>query len=486
MIAAVALIWWTRYQDLNRIDALAVLPFANLSGDEEQEFFSDGMTEALITELQQLTVGKIRVIGRTSVMRYKETDLSLPEIAAELGVDAVVEASVMRTGDLIKIAAKLIRARPEERQVWADTYERDLRDIMSLHANVARNVAEQLGVLLDRIEKNSRQVDPKSYEEYLIGMHIMNTTNETDLALTHFEKAMEIDPTYAPAYAAAAHCKIMPVHAWPFEGPVEEARQLAEKSIELDPTHAFGHYVLGHILYEHEFEFQEGHEAFQKAMELNPEHGLGLLTYAFFATATGRNREAGEAASRAIKADPFNFLILTRAHPVFLNAGRYEEFLSEMDRLKKLRPNSKYLWIMSNYHFAKGEFEKAMELWDNLYDPKFKDERYMYSNETYQGLYLRGMARMKWGAGEVDEAQELAEQWLEVEDLENVSLVSAAVTFAILGDYDRSMDCLEKAYAQGDILVVRIQDPVMQWFLGNLLADEPRYHAFVERIGLQN
>ncbi len=218
VIAALAFTWWSRYQDSHRIDALAVLPFANLSGDKEQEFFSDGMTEALITELQQLASDQMRVVGRTSVMSFKGSDKTLPEIAAALGVDAVVEASVIRSGNLVKVAAKLIRARPQEQQLWADTYERNISDILSLYSELAREVATQIRIVLTPDAQvpgtGSRVVDPDAYEAYLKGRHFLlnldlagvqardpQALENFHLIKSFFTKSIQMDSTYAPAWA---------------------------------------------------------------------------------------------------------------------------------------------------------------------------------------------------------------------------------------------------------------------------------------------
>ncbi len=485
LVAIASLTWWTRYQAEHRIDALAVLPFVNLSGDEEQEYFSDGLTEGLITELQQLAVNQIRVISRTSSMRYKNSDLSLPEIAAELRVDAVVEASVTRTGDLVKVAAKLIRARPEEQQIWAAIFEQDLRDIAALQAKIARKVAERLQLVLAPADRKSRQVDPRAYEEYLIGSHIMNGTGDVDRALPHFRQAISIDPTYAPAYTSAAHCLIMPTHAWPYDpGPVKEARQLAKKGIELDPGHAFGYYVLGHILYEHEYAFKEAYGVFQRALELNPSHGLGLITYAFFATATGRFEEAADTMIRAIQADPFNALILYAGHAPLISAGRYEEFLAEIERVNKLHPDRIPDGENPHVHALKGEYDRAVEIVEEWGPPENGDKRDFYWHETKGASRLRYLAGLKWCAGEVDEARELARQWFELEDPDSLSQIRTAEVYAILGDLDRAFSCLEMAYENREVAFVRFPDPAFTG-LSNLLGEDPRYYQLLKRVGMR-
>jgi len=479
VIAAVALAWWTRYQDLHRIDALAVLPFANLSGDQEQEFFSDGMTEALITELQQLALGKIRVIGRTSVMRYKETELSLPEIAAELGVDAVVEASVMRTGDLVKIAAKLIRARPEERQVWADTYEQNLNDVMSLHENVARHVVVQLGFRSEYSGQISGKVDPEAYNEFLLGKHIINS-GAVNRALPHLERAIARDSTFAPAWAWAAHCIIMPTHGgWPSpKDDFEKARIYAERAIELDPELADGYFILAHILWEHDWDMPAAQEAFDRGFALNPNggSGIGLLTYAMFHLIHGRMEEAVAATRKARELDPFEFLGNVAAFNVFSPAGLHEESVASLERAQEVFPEADLRHEWSWVHYGMGNYEEAIELKSEL----------LAEAETDHGKFIQTLmlAHFHKCAGNPQEARRLYDRYWPLVDQDRVRPYHKAWMHADLGEIDESFAWLEIAYQQKDryIPLSRLNRDVMF----RDMADDPRYDRLLKKIGLED
>ena len=485
LVAVSAMTWRTGFHRAHAIDALAVLPFANLSGDEDQEYFADGMTEALITELQQLTSTRLRVIGRTSVMRYKDTELSLPEIADELNVDALVEASVVRSGDRVRIAAKLIRARPEEQQMWAESYERRIENILMLHDEIARTLAEQIQIVLNPTIATIHEVDPQAYEEYLIASHILHSKGDVEEALTHLERSMEIDPDYAAAWTAAAHCTLMPVHVWPFpRKPIHEARRLVEHAIELDPEDAEAWFVLGHILYEHEFEMDEADEAFQRALELNPSQGRGLLTYAFFATATNRMDEAADAARRAIAADPFDWLVLARGYAPLMTAGRFEEFRAEIDRLRKINPDLDPEFRMPTVHQLRGEYEQAIEILERWGAPDNGEECSVFTNEPFAAGHLRTLANLYYSAGQVDQARDLANEWLTIANADSLSQTLAAEIYAVLGDYDRAYACIDSAYSRRDIMFVRINDPAISG-LSRLLGGDLRFEERLKRFGLK-
>jgi TolB-like protein len=479
---AVVTAWWVRHQDQQRIDALAVLPFANLSGDEEQEYFADGMTEALITELQQLVGGDFRVISRTSVMRYKETELSLPEIAAELGVDVLVEASVIRSGDLVKIVAKLIRARPQERQMWADSYERDIKEIISLHANVARNVAENLGLILSEDDGESRQVDPESYEEYLIGTHIINSTGEVERALPHFEKAVAIDSTFAPAWAWAAHCHIMPTHfGWP--SPIEKietARLLAERAIELDPNYADAYFILAHILWEHDWDMPAAQEAFGRGFELNPNggSGIGLLTVAMFHLIHGRIEEAVQATRKARDLDPFGHLINVAAFNVLSPAGLYEESMASLERAQVLFPDVDLRHNLSWAFYWMGDYEEAIRL---------KTELLAEADSEY-GKFIQTLmlAHFHKCAGNPEETRRLYDRYWPPENPEMVRPWARACMYADLGEVDEAFAWLVNGYEQKDRYMALLQVYSREGGVFGELAEDPRHKALLVKIGLED
>ncbi len=486
VVAAAALIWWTRYQDLNRIDALAVLPFANLSGDSEQEYFSDGMTEALITELHQLAAHQLRVIGRTSVMSFKGSNKSLPEIAAELGVDAVVEASVIRSGDLIKVAAKLIRARPQEQQLWAQTYERHQRDILSLHAEVARAIAEQVELVLTpqaeehlaRAEK--MEVDPELYDQFLLGKYWVDQ-NDMEKALSYFEAIIAADSTYAPAWAWGAHCHIMPTHGvWPVpEELIAKARIMAERSIELDPNYSEGYFILAHILWEHDWNMPGAKRAVDGGFELNPDSVFGLINSAFFYNAMGRSDLAVPAMRRALELDPFNYLNNLVAFNIYSFAGLHDESVASIQRAKELFPD----WMGDRDNLAwayywNGDFDEAIRIREEIITQAEADGN--NGEATWQTFMLAGICIH---AGQVDRGRSLYKKFWDSVDPADVSPARRAWMHADLGEMDEAFRWIQIAYDQNEMMLVWLKTYPS---FSISLAGDPRYGEWLEKMGLND
>ncbi len=256
---ALGLIAWLgarRLQSLRRdqapIRSLAVLPLDNVSGDPAQEYFADGMTQELTTELAQLS--DVRVISHTSVLHYKESRKSVPEIANELHVDALIEGSVLRTGDRVRVTAQLIRA-PADRSMWANRYERDLRDVLGLQREIAEDIAEQVQIKLTRSGQPAsglRPVDPKAHDAFLQGLFHYEKNTEKDLqqAIADFHQALAIDPNYAAAYAGLADAYVeLGVLYWPPSRAMPQAKGAALKVLELDPDLSAAHESLGSVYY---------------------------------------------------------------------------------------------------------------------------------------------------------------------------------------------------------------------------------------------
>ena len=483
VIAAATMTWWIRYQDAHRIDALAVLPFVNLSGDEEQEYFSDGMTDALITELQQLAANQLRVIGRTSVMSFKGSNKTLPEIAAELGVDAVVEASVIRSGDLVKIAVKLIRARPQEQQMWAETYERNQRNILSLYSEVALAVAEQVQLILTPgaeeylAKAENREVDPELYDQFLMGKHWVDL-NQVEKALPYFERIIAADSTYAPAWAWAAHCKIMPTHnAWPvLDELIKEARTMAERAIELDPEYADGYFHLAHILWEHDWNMPAAKKAFARGFQLNPESTIGLGNSAYFYNALGRSDLAVPAMRRVRELDPFNYLVNVAACKIFSFAGLFEESVASIKRAEELFPDwtgakGQLAWV----HYWNGDFEEAIRIREELISEAESDEGKIWQTFMLAGTHTH--------AGHRNQGQALYQQFWSRVNHDDVSPIRRAWMHADLGELDDAFFWIEKACEQNEMLLVWLKT-YPSFSLS--LAGDPRYDQWLKKLGLED
>ena len=257
----------------HRIESLAVLPLHNLSHDPEQEYFSDGMTDQLITDLAKF--GGLRVISHTSVERYKGTQQPLPEIARELGVDAVVEGTVTRSGDRVRITAQLIDARTDT-HLWAETYQRDMRDVLALQDELARDIAEEVRIKVTPEQQSrvtaARTASPQAYDAYLRGRYLWLQRNPGAIAgaIDYFQQAVREDPSFALAYSGLADCYWV---GWGAKVDFPLAEQYARKAISLQPDLAEGHTSLGAVLlYEHQM--ADAQKELRHAVELNPNYAM--------------------------------------------------------------------------------------------------------------------------------------------------------------------------------------------------------------------
>jgi TolB-like protein len=292
------------------ITSLAVLPLANLSRDPEQEYFADGMTEALITDLSR--IGSLRVVSRTSVMHYKSTEKPLPEVARELKVDGIVEGSVLRSGDRVRITAQLIRA-ADDRHLWAESYERELRDILVLQGAVAQDIAGQIKGQLTAQEHgqltNRPAAKPAAYLAYVRGRYFWNKRNEESLktATTYFEEALREDPAYAPAYSGLADSYFYRGYGFgrlPPREAMPKAEAAALKALALDDTLAEAHTSLALLKFFYDWDWPGAEREFRRAIELNPNYPTAHHGYSVFLAAMRRSDESVAEARRALEADP--------------------------------------------------------------------------------------------------------------------------------------------------------------------------------------
>jgi TolB-like protein/DNA-binding winged helix-turn-helix (wHTH) protein/Flp pilus assembly protein TadD len=294
---------------LRKIESIAVLPLENLSGDPDQEYFADGMTEALITDLGKISA--LRVISRTSVMRYKGTKKSIPEIARELNVNAVMEGSVMRSGDRVRITAQLIQAIPEK-HLWSESFERDLRDVLALQGEVAQAIAHEVKAKLTPQEQarltRTRPINPQAYREYLEGrVHSWrHSTEGSELAIQHFQRAVEIDPKFVLGYVGLARTLITPWGPPRVKERIRHAREAALKALELDPTSGEAHAALAQIRCVVDWDWKGAEAEFQLAIELSPGFADAHHDYSHFLVGMGRFEESLRESKRALALDPLS------------------------------------------------------------------------------------------------------------------------------------------------------------------------------------
>jgi serine/threonine protein kinase/Tfp pilus assembly protein PilF len=362
------------------IDSIAVLPLTNLSGDSSQEFFSDGMTEAVISELANIKA--LKVISRTSVMRYKNTDKLLPDIANELNVEGIVEGSILRDGDKIRITAQLIHA-TEDRHLWVKNYEREMQDVLTLQREVAGDIAKEIRVSLTDQEKetlnSARTIDPEAHEAYLRGLYHWNKRSKEDLhkSISYYEKAIKIDPQYAEAYAGLAQTYIVMV-AWNFldheEGNAKEYFY-AKKALELNDNLSAGYVALAANL-EGEWRWQEAEDAYKKAIAISPNYATAHQWYAEFLSPLGRHEEAIKEMKIARELDPLSLIIIHNFGLVYSMAREYEQAIAYYKKVIEFDENFGapfyflYLTYLEKkeYDLAIEAFKKMLAKYDSLKD----------------------------------------------------------------------------------------------------------------------
>jgi TolB-like protein/Tfp pilus assembly protein PilF len=470
---AIALILLTGPADA--IDSIAVLPLENRTGDAEQEFFVDGLTEELIGHLAQIS-GLRRVISRTTMMRFKDTDRSLPEIARELNVDTVVEGTVYEVGENVRLNLQVFDALPEERILLAQTYERPGTDVLMMCGEIARAITGKLQVELIAEEETrfakARQVNPQAYEAYLKGMsHVYKLTPPgIDAALHYFEKALEADPNYALAYAGIALVwtarqqmgLLIPSEATP------KAKEAAQRALELDDTLPEIHYMLAGIKTWNDWNWEGGEQSFKRALELNPNHAEGLVFYSNLLCYMGRLDEALAMAERAVQLDPLNSILLTVSSSTFLYLHRYDDAIALCQNALRTSPHDPigYSGLWEAY-YAKGMYEESLES----------------ARAFFSGLGFNEIAEIMARGYDEDGfngAMMSAAETMEVFSQQTyVSPYSIARMFVKAGDKEKTMEWLEIGYEMKDPMM-----PYVSSLTYDFLDDDPRYQDLLRRMGL--
>ncbi|UCF78357.1 MAG: protein kinase [Candidatus Eiseniibacteriota bacterium] len=472
LLVAAALRFFPR--DRETIDSIAVLPLENLSGDPEQEYFVDGMTEALITELSK--IGALRVISRTSVMRYKETDKPLAEIASELGVDAVVEGSVLRVGDRVRITAQLIGAVPE-RHLWAESYDRDVGDVLILSSEVAQTIAREIRVRLTQQEQerlaSERPVDPEAYELYLKGQHRLYdgwSPKAAEEAIEYFRGAVQKEPDFAEAYAALADCYIW--LGWSGALPLKEASSKAtnfvERALDIDDSLSEAHYSLGGIKFYLEWDWQGGAEEYKRAMALNPNNAFAHGEYAWTLAARGRFEEAIVEAKRMFQLNPVAYAANMSMVWLHYLARQYDEALAYCSQWAELEPNDYRPYSdMTTVYAQMGRYEDAVRAQKRSMTLRgAPPERIAALDSAYSESGPKGY--WKWRLERLGRLEGGYDRYP----------AYTAMYYGQLGEKDKAFAWLERAYEKHDAAMFRLKvDP--PW---DPLRDDPRFQDMLHRM----
>jgi len=471
--------WWAaRPGSGQEKSVLLVLPFQNLSADAEQEYFSDGLTEEMITQLARLQPERLAVIARTSSMHYKGTNKTIGQIGRELGVHYILEGSVRREGKRVRISAQLIRA-SDQAHVWADSYDRELSGILAVQNQVAQAVAREIRITLSAQERtrlaSSRPVVPEAHESYLKGRFFWNKRTPEGLrkAIEHFERAIEIDAGYAAPYTGLADAHLLLLeHAdvSPQEG-LPKAKAAALKALEIDSELAEAQASMGMIRFCQEWDWAGAEKDFQRAITLNPNYVTAHHWYALLLATTGRLDEARVEIERAVKLDGLSPLMRTAAGwRVYAAARQYDQAAHELRLGIELDPLSGTARrrLGAVYLLAGKHKEAIAELRESV---RLSGETPIAQADLGHAYAVAGMQA---------EARKVLDQLQRLSRSHYVDATRFALIYTGLGERERAMEWLEKAYERRDMGLIMLRpDPRF-----DPLRNDPRYQSLIRRMKL--
>ncbi len=461
-------------EETQPIRSIAVLPLKNLTGDPDQAYFVDGLHEELIATFAQISAFD-KVIARTSVMGFRDSGTPIREIGRQLGVEAVLEGSVRRSGDKVRTTVQLIEASTEN-HLWAKSFERNLTDILALQSDVARAVADEVELALTPEDTarlaNAGEVNPQAYEAYLRGVSHMYrfTPPELDAALHYFEKALETDPDYALAHTGIAFVwvarqqmgLVIPSEATP------KAKEAAQRALELDDTLPEVHSIWAGIKTWSDWDWEGGEQAYKRALELKPNFPEALVYYSNLLCYMGRLDEALAMAERAMQLDPFNSVILTISACTLSYLGRFDESIERYQNALETSPNDPV---------------GLNGLWENYYVQGMYEESLESAKALFTGLgmaEIAGVMAQGYEAGGYRGAMRSAAETMDAAPKQTyVPPFIVAMMYAFAEDREKSIEWLEMAY--------ELRDPMMPYvsaYIFDVLDDDPRYQDLLRRMNL--
>ena len=460
------------HSTLPRIQSLAVLPLKNLSGDPTQEYLAEGMTEALISRLSR--IHDLRVISRTSMMGFRDTKLSVPEIAKNLNVDALVEGSVMRDGNRIRVHAQLICAATDE-HFWSEEYDRQVEDVLALESDVAQSIAEKVKVTATGVEHarlvTARPVSPEVYESYLKGKYgLHNTRAEIEQRIAEFENGISKDPTFAPAYVGLAETYIRLQDIFVGAPPSEirpKATSVLRKALELDPELAEAHAYLAEM-YQKQWKWADAEAEFRRALELKPNDALAHRGYADWLACQGRTQEALAWAKRARELDPLGNADTVGWH--LLLGRHYEESIREYRTALAVHPDSANVrWGLGFALIVNNQLGEAIPVLESAVS-------IMNRSPGSLGMLATAHAR----AGNHTEALRLIDELKHRRQKGYVPAGAFIDSYLAIGDYDQAFFWCEEAYKE--------HSAILQWIKVSPLFDpvrnDSRFSDLLHRVGL--
>jgi TolB-like protein/DNA-binding winged helix-turn-helix (wHTH) protein/Tfp pilus assembly protein PilF len=475
VVASFSWVLYSRNQASPEIRSIAVLPFESLSGDTSQDYFSDGMTDELITDLGQIS--SLRVISRTSVMTYKHVHKLLPEIARELDVRAVVEGTVLRSGERVRITAQLIEV-PVERHIWAQSFEGDLRDTLALQNRVARAIAGQIRATVNQQEQaalqNPKVVNPEAYEAYLKGRYFWNKRTGDGLkkAIGYFDLAIDKDPNYAKAYTGLADSYALSGD-WEYgilspEDAFPKAKAAATKALALDDNLAEAHTSLAFILDLYEWDWESAEKEYKRAIALYPGYATAHHWYAWHLIVTGRTSEGIAQLRTAESLDPLSLIISADLADALCIAHLYDESVQQSRKTLEMDPN----FAIAHYELGQAYEQK------NMHDEAIEEFKIAIQVSGDNEIFNANLAYAYAASGRREEALKMVQDLEEGQSQHSSTDANIALIYVGLGDKDQAMIWLDKAYQarfNPSILLRPAWDP---------LRSDARFQDLLRRIGL--
>jgi TolB-like protein/DNA-binding winged helix-turn-helix (wHTH) protein len=455
------------------IASLAVLPLEDLSSDPAQQYFADGITDELITDLAQIS--NLKVISRTSTIQYRGTKKSIPEIGKALRVDALIEGTVERDANRVRIRVQLIDS-ASDRHLWARSYDRELRDVLLLQSEAARDIAQeirgQVAPAQSEVVTAPTPVNPEAYEAYLKGRYFLNKRSSEGImtATGYFEQAIALDPQFALAYAGLADSySLLGSETLPASVASAKARTAALKALELDPSIAEGHTALAVVHFYYDWNWNDSQRELQRAIQLNPNYATAHHWSSVYLSAMGRFPEAIQEAERAHELDPLSPSITISLATEYRDARRFDRSIELLSAVLELDPN------FAAAHQGLGKTYAAMGLWKLAVEEFQKAAALAHDSES-----LTGLAYAYSASGGRAEALKIVDQLRAQPGGNYVSPFNLAAVFTGLGEKDQAFSSLDRAYHERDSRLPFLA--VDRWF--EPLHTDPRFVELCGRMGL--